>query len=235
MNGPCAIDDCGLPVATRGWCKMHYTRWQRHGDPLVTSTPYRGSGLVSCRIDGCGKRVAGMGLCAMHYKRLRVYGDPLAHPRPPARIDCSFDGCNKSGKIVQGLCEMHYARLLRWGNPAFTSYPHQGDPDARFLMYVTIVPTGCHLWTGMLNREGYAQFSVNNYTQPAHRWIWKRDRGPIPKGLMTDHLCHTRDRTCRGGPSCIHRRCVNLDHLELVTATENRRRSHQWMDGNRRA
>ena len=32
----CSIPDCPLPAASRGWCTKHYTRWQRHGDPLVT-------------------------------------------------------------------------------------------------------------------------------------------------------------------------------------------------------
>lgn len=36
----CSIQGCGQNVACRGWCSKHYTRWQRHGDPLaVTRTP----------------------------------------------------------------------------------------------------------------------------------------------------------------------------------------------------
>ena len=26
---------CDKPVEARGWCKMHHTRWLRHGDPNV--------------------------------------------------------------------------------------------------------------------------------------------------------------------------------------------------------
>ena len=30
----CSIPGCCKPHLARGWCKAHYRRWQRHGDPL---------------------------------------------------------------------------------------------------------------------------------------------------------------------------------------------------------
>ena len=30
----CAIEGCHKKTDTRGWCKAHYRRWHRHGDPL---------------------------------------------------------------------------------------------------------------------------------------------------------------------------------------------------------
>ena len=34
----CSIPGCPSPVQVkaRGWCEKHYTRWKRHGDPLIT-------------------------------------------------------------------------------------------------------------------------------------------------------------------------------------------------------
>lgn len=36
LNSTCSIDDCNKPHFCRGWCTAHYSRWQRHGDPLYT-------------------------------------------------------------------------------------------------------------------------------------------------------------------------------------------------------
>ena len=35
-EGTCSIPDCNRPVRVkvRGWCALHYQKWQRHGDPL---------------------------------------------------------------------------------------------------------------------------------------------------------------------------------------------------------
>ena len=37
MKPPCSVDDCERASHCRGLCKTHYTRWLRHGDPLVTA------------------------------------------------------------------------------------------------------------------------------------------------------------------------------------------------------
>ena len=35
-TGTCSVPNCGVsPCVGRGWCRKHYTRWQRTGDPLV--------------------------------------------------------------------------------------------------------------------------------------------------------------------------------------------------------
>lgn len=34
-RGVCTIDGCGRSSRYRGWCKTHYGRWWRHGDPLA--------------------------------------------------------------------------------------------------------------------------------------------------------------------------------------------------------
>lgn len=68
----------------------------------------------------------------------------------------------------------------------------------------------CWLWSGRL-KDGYGQLSVNGRTTGAHRFAYERFVGPIPEGLVIDHLCRVRN-------------CVNPGHMEPVTLAENIRR-----------
>jgi hypothetical protein len=95
------------------------------------------------------------------------------------------------------------------------------------------LPSGCVLWLGPLNDQGYAVFRVKRngrWTKvPAYRYAWELKHGPVPEGYTLDHRCHTLDPRCPGGPTCLHRRCVNVDpmHLEPVPRGVNGRRRHR--------
>lgn len=84
----------------------------------------------------------------------------------------------------------------------------------------------CFLWTAYKSSEGYGQFAktrVNgskSVTIRVHRWIWIETHGEIPIDLEPDHLCHTYSN-CTLGNNCLHRSCVNINHLKLVTHAEN--------------
>lgn len=59
--------------------------------------------------------------------------------------------------------------------------------------------------------NGYARFpsgkrGVHLY---AHRVIWEQTHGPIPDGYHVHHVCGTKA-------------CINIEHLELHTASEHR-------------
>lgn len=74
-------------------------------------------------------------------------------------------------------------------------------------------PEGCWLWTGIVHRNGYGQFSVApKRLALAHRAMYELLVGEIPLGYQIDHLCRVT-------------RCVNPAHLEAVTPQENLRRS----------
>lgn len=79
----------------------------------------------------------------------------------------------------------------------------------------------CWVWTGTVHPHGYGRFyDHGNHAMPAHRWAYESAHGPIPLGMQVDHLCHD-PHSCPGGYGCQHRRCVNPDHMALVTAQEN--------------
>lgn len=84
--------------------------------------------------------------------------------------------------------------------------------------------SACIPWTGAIAKTGYGTLG----SRYAHRLAYEQHVGPIPVGMCIDHLCHTSDESCTGGPTCRHRRCVNPEHLEVVTRGENNRRGRGW-------
>ncbi len=73
--------------------------------------------------------------------------------------------------------------------------------------------TGCLNYMGKLDIGGYGYFSGPNRNGriQAHRVAYETEKGPIPAGLVIDHLCRNR-------------RCCNPDHMEPVAHWENTRR-----------
>lgn len=75
------------------------------------------------------------------------------------------------------------------------------------------VVTGCWRWRAGRDKDGYGCmfFNAQRGKVRAHRISYELARGPIPPGLVIDHLCRVRH-------------CVNPAHLELVSIAENTRR-----------
>lgn len=78
----CVIDTCRRPirVKSRGWCSAHYSRWQKHGDPLA-HIPVKEPPPKVCCVDGCESEHYGHGYCNLHYQRWRKHGDTFTTER----------------------------------------------------------------------------------------------------------------------------------------------------------
>jgi hypothetical protein len=92
----------------------------------------------------------------------------------------------------------------------------------RFMRKVIVGPGDCWSWTGCLDPKGYGRFHTRGTGRLAHRVAYELFVGPIPSGLTLDHTCHSSAvSVCSGGASCVHRSCVNPEHLEAITQREN--------------
>lgn len=97
----------------------------------------------------------------------------------------------------------------------------------RLLAKLIVQPNGCCHWTGFIDKMGYGRLGYRGRrSTPLQQAVYTEFVGPIPPGMVPDHVCHTDDLACPGGPACLHRRCGNPAHLELVTAAENNRRGN---------
>lgn len=66
----------------------------------------------------------------------------------------------------------------------------------------------CWIWKGYISPYGYGRLTFNGKAQPAHRFVYEILKGPVPEGMVCDHLCRNRA-------------CVNPDHIEIVTHRVN--------------
>lgn len=66
----------------------------------------------------------------------------------------------------------------------------------------------CWFWASSMYPDGYGQFWLKPRKVRAHRFAYELLVGPIPEGMVLDHLCRRRD-------------CVNPEHLEPVTNRQN--------------
>lgn len=85
---------------------------------------------------------------------------------------------------------------------------------SRLLRRVEIDANGCWVWQGTLQPNGYGMISLGGRGDGIgyiHRVSYTLFVGPIPEGLVIDHLCRNRA-------------CCNPEHLEPVTQLENTHR-----------
>jgi hypothetical protein len=75
MSGAiCSVEGCDRAFHARGWCHLHYQRWQRHGEPgqaeLLRGNPQHGTANMyhnyHCRCEACTAAWAAYHRAKMH-------------------------------------------------------------------------------------------------------------------------------------------------------------------------
>lgn len=105
----------------------------------------------------------------------------------------------------------------------------------RLLKKTARAENGCLLWTGsMHSKNGVGVVRMDGRLHQAHRLIYEILKGPIPEGLVIDHICHNRDLSCDGGPKCPHRRCMDVEHMEPTTNVINIKRGRAGINSRKK-
>lgn len=152
-NRTCTIEGCDKPTRSKlaDWCKMHYHRWYRTGDPGDARERKRKYRNPHCSIEGCLKPDTESGLCSAHAARKRRHGDPLTIILPSQRSMPTGEAHHAWRGEEVGYWAAH-TRIKRSRGPASNlncvdcglnarhwSYNHD-DPDEQYETAITSNP-----------------------------------------------------------------------------------------------
>lgn len=68
----------------------------------------------------------------------------------------------------------------------------------------------CHSWSAARQKQGYGMFSYDGKSMPAHRFAYLLYKGDIAENMVVHQTCENSG-------------CVNPEHLELQTKSQNKR------------
>ncbi len=90
----CSLVDCQGIHYGKGFCKHHYGKWKRHGDPMWVPPIFV---YNKCSIANCGNDALALGVCNKHYKRFSKYKDHLV-------CKTDFHGMTNTSEYISWKC-----------------------------------------------------------------------------------------------------------------------------------
>jgi hypothetical protein len=123
-------------------------------------------------------------------------------------------GC---GQITRVSTSSDRNRAIKVGDPLPYIYGHSRRlSSVEYVIEDRGYKTPCWIWQLSKDDEGYGFITVppresGSRSGRAHAVYYERRFGPIPEGMIPDHLCRVHS-------------CVNPDHIEPVTPAVNTRR-----------
>lgn len=135
---------------------------------------------------------------------------------------CYFPNCDRLSRC-KGLCSTHYRQKRRGKELSEIKLKNKKqrkwntDPIIEWdsvICNIEGIEDNCHIFRGYKDRDGYARVSIKGKKVSVHRYMWKKEYGTIPKGMVIDHKCRNKD-------------CCNIKHLRVVTHKINSRENIQ--------
>lgn len=171
------------------------------------------SGRGVCSVNGCGRAChRKCGLCNSHYRRFSAgqMSKPIRSLEPRSEKKCSYPGCDRSVKAYS-LCQSHRNRQIAGSIDRPIRKKRKNGSQPIF----TLVDAECEV-EGLAgscmevpgNPKEYVYCTYRGRTFIAHRFLWEGKFGKIADGMVIDHVCRNR-------------RCLNLNHLRVVTVKVN--------------
>lgn len=121
---------------------------------------------------------------------------------------CCVNGCHGVSS-ARGMCNTHYMQQRRAGLlPIGTRAT--GTVEERFFRHISKTEY-CWNWQGRLVGKGYGSIGLGGRgakQKLVHRLSYEIHKGQIPEGMVVMHKCDNP-------------RCVNPDHLEASTQSQN--------------
>jgi len=111
----CSINNCNRKHESQGYCRSHYNKFRRHGDPLYER---KLNVFKKCKLENCNNKTESLGYCRSHYSKFKRHGNPNYKQDFNYLKKCLVDNCNNNQRS-RGYCNLHYTKLLKYNNPKF--------------------------------------------------------------------------------------------------------------------